>query len=126
MEAYNGFMFRPPAPLARVTLRQMEGAREATGVPMLIDTGADITAVPRTAVVALQEQPFASRLYEIGGLSGQSNWLSAIKLDLILANQTFRGQFVIVEQDWGIIGRNLLNQLPVFLNGPFLSWQIAE
>ena len=45
-----------------------------------------------------------------------------IRLDLRFADLTFRGNFLIVEQKWGIIGRNVLNHLCILLDGPNLSW----
>lgn len=126
MEAYNATWFSPPAPLARVTLRSLARDKVALGVPMLVDSGADVTAVPRTVIATLQDEPLASKLYEITGLAGQSSWLSTVQLELIFEKQVFRGQFLIVEQEWGIIGRNMLNEISVFLNGPFMSWRTVK
>lgn len=53
MPDYDGGIFIPPAPLARVTLRNPETGTMVTDVPMLLDTGADVSLVPQAAVVRL-------------------------------------------------------------------------
>ncbi len=46
MPAYDASLFDPPAPLARVTPRNLSNGATVSDVPMLIDSGADITLVP--------------------------------------------------------------------------------
>ncbi len=48
MPGYDGERFDPPAPIARVTLRGSDRT-SVTDVPMLLDSGADVTMVPRAA-----------------------------------------------------------------------------
>ena len=50
MPAYDAQLFNPPAPLARVTLRNSAGGNAVTDVPMLVDSGADVTLVPQHSV----------------------------------------------------------------------------
>ena len=42
--------FVPPAPLAKVMLRNIETGAELSDVPMLLDTGADATLIPKEVV----------------------------------------------------------------------------
>jgi hypothetical protein len=53
MPAYDAVRFQPPAPLALVTLRNPETGSVGTDVPMLLDTGADVSLVPRPALESL-------------------------------------------------------------------------
>ena len=46
MPAYDTSRFNPPAPLAWVALENMESGDFVSGVPMLIDSGADVTLIP--------------------------------------------------------------------------------
>jgi hypothetical protein len=46
MPAYDATLFAPPAPLARVTLRNPVSGAVLPDVPMLLDSGADVTLVP--------------------------------------------------------------------------------
>jgi hypothetical protein len=50
MPAYDSSFFTPPAPLARVTLRNPETRAIVVDVPMLLDTGADVTLLPQDSV----------------------------------------------------------------------------
>jgi hypothetical protein len=34
----------------------------------------------------------------------------------------FRGQFLLIDQDLGIIGRNVLNFVSLLFDGPRLTW----
>ena len=43
----------PPAPIARVGLRHPESGESVADIPMLIDSGADATLLPRSAVATL-------------------------------------------------------------------------
>src|SRR5215469_5881665 len=47
MPAYDDRLYVPPAPVARVVLRHPERAEGVENVPMLIDSGADATLLPR-------------------------------------------------------------------------------
>jgi hypothetical protein len=49
MIPYDSVYHVPPAPMARVTLRNRLNGKAILDVPMLIDTGADISVVPRAS-----------------------------------------------------------------------------
>jgi len=53
MPAYDGGRFAPPAPVAMVILRRPDGAQSVPDVPMLLDSGADVTLIPKSAVAPL-------------------------------------------------------------------------
>jgi hypothetical protein len=53
MPAYDASLFMPPAPVARVTLRHPETGARLPDVLMLMDSGADVTLIPRDAVSRL-------------------------------------------------------------------------
>jgi hypothetical protein len=50
MTAYDAGRFDPPAPLARVSLRHPVTGATLSDVPVLIDSGADITLIPLASV----------------------------------------------------------------------------
>lgn len=54
MPEYDAENFEPPAPVAYVTLRNPVTGVLLSDVPMLIDTGADATLVPVSAIEALK------------------------------------------------------------------------
>lgn len=67
MPEYNVENFDPPAPVAYVTLRNPVTGASLQGVPMLIDTGADATALPRSYVEKLGVEPDKDTVYEAMG-----------------------------------------------------------
>ena len=71
MPDYDAEQFAPPAPVASVTLRNLENDSQVSDVPMLLDSGADVTLVPQTAVVRLgitinQDSRYEWSAFELG------------------------------------------------------------
>ena len=56
MPDYDATHFDPPAPLAHVTLVHPETLQRQEAVPMLLDSGADVTLVPAEAVQTLKAE----------------------------------------------------------------------
>ena len=123
MPAYDATLFAPPAPLARVTLRDPDSGATQADVPMMLDTGADATLLPQALVASLGVSVTQGQQYEVIGFDGHSSLAVVARLEMIFLGHTFRGQFLLVEQAWGIIGRNVLNALPLLLDGPNLTWE---
>src|SRR5258708_4105919 len=122
MPAYDTIWFDPPAPLARVVLRNGNTGATWTEVPMLLDTGADITLVPHSVVEHLGIEANLTTQFELEGFDGNVSIAQAVQLEFIFLRRTFRGQFLLADQEWGIIGRNILNALTITLDGPSLTW----
>ncbi|MDM8532105.1 retroviral-like aspartic protease family protein [Anaerolineales bacterium HSG25] len=93
-------------------------------VPMLIDTGADITLVPHQTIKQLGLIVAQDKNYELADFNGNLSVATMVELALIFCNCTFRGQFLLVEQDMGILGRNVLNTMPLLFNGPQFKWSV--
>jgi hypothetical protein len=124
MTVYVAIRFDPPAPVIMVTLRSQNDQTVVSDVPMLLDSGADVSLVPETAVRALGILPISERQHELVGFDGKSVLTEAVFLEMVLVKRTFRGQFLLINQEWRILGRNILNHLPILLDGPNLSWEI--
>ncbi len=122
MPAYDTTRFEPPAPLARVILRNPDTSTTWPDVPMLLDSGADVTLIPETAVEMLGATIVPDRRYELIGFGGGTSFASVVRLELIFCRRTFRGQFLLIDQAWGILGRNILNAVSLLLDGPSLAW----
>jgi hypothetical protein len=95
-------------------------------VPMLLDTGADVTLIPSVCVDQLQIQADPSQVYQPIGFDGSRSTAIAIQLDLIFVGPTFRGRFLMIGQSEGVLGRDILNHLNVTLSGPTLEWNVAR
>jgi predicted aspartyl protease len=126
MPAYDSTGFQPPAPVGRVSLRNPETGATWSDVPLLIDTGADVTLVPLQAVTRLGLMVAANREYELIGFDGSTSIASIVQLELIFCQRTFRGQFLLIDQECGVLGRNVLNNVPLLLDGPRLEWSEAR
>jgi hypothetical protein len=125
MPAYDG-QFDPPAPVARVSLRVLANGKTATDVPMLIDSGADVTLLPRARVDELAIATDQDRVYELMAFDGTTSLAQAVQLDLVFQRRVFRGQFLITDQEVGFLGRDIINSLSLTLDGPALAWQESK
>ena len=121
MAAYDSILFNPPAPVARVGLRDFRSGKSVSDVPMLIDSGADLTLIPQASVDELG--PEEGETYELQGFDGRRSLAKSAQLDLVFLARTFRGRFLVVNSPSGILGRDVLNHLVVLLDGPGLSWK---
>jgi len=122
MPAYDAARFDPPAPLAQVTLRNLDTGAVWSDVPMLLDSGADVSLVPQAATSALEVEAIPDARYELEGFDGSTSFAPAVRLSLVFCGRAFRGQFLLIDQEWGILGRNVLNAIPLLFDGPHLTW----
>lgn len=122
MPEYDTSRFNPPAPLAYVTLRNPETGAVWSEAPMLLDSGADISLIPRKTVSLLQLTILPERQYELIGFDGSTSFAQAVQAELVFCRRTYRGQFLLIDQDWGILGRNVLNAVSLLFDGPRLLW----
>ena len=92
-------------------------------VPMLIDSGSDVSLVPRTSVDELDLKIDPSAAYELQAFDGRRTMAQVAQLDLIFVERAFRGKYVIIDSNIGILGRDVLNHVALLLDGPRLSWR---
>lgn len=121
-EPYDGSHSDPPAPVARVTLRGPDGVATVTDVLLLLDTGADVTLLPRGAVERLGVAVQADGSYELMGFDGTRSSAPFADLDMIFQGRAFRGRYLLTEEGCGILGRDVLNHLTLLLDGPKQQW----
>ncbi|HEY2882678.1 MAG TPA: retropepsin-like aspartic protease [Pirellulales bacterium] len=119
MQAYDAARFDPPAPLALVTVRTQQGI-VIQEVSMLLDTGADVSLLPRSlfAQFALPD----AKQYELEAFDGTKSTSTAIAVELQILGKSFRGQFLLIDNWHGILGRNILNNLSILFDGPSRKW----
>jgi predicted aspartyl protease len=122
MPDYDSTRFSPPAPAASVTLSNPESGVTRAGIIMLLDTGADVTLLPRGVVEELGLN-YSASTYELLDFEDRTSVARAVRAEMVFLGLTFRGQFLLVEQDYGIIGRNILNAISLTFDGPRLSWE---
>lgn len=122
MPNYDASHFDPPAPVARVTLRNPHNGATVSDVLLLLDTGADVTLLPRMAVERLGVPLLANQRYELMGFDGSRSFAPVVMLDTIFLQLAFRGRYLLIEEERGILGRDILNHVMVLLDGPRQQW----
>ena len=118
MPAYNSNRFEPPAAVAVVSIRDPKGGNTVRDVPMLIDSGSDVSLVPRTSVDELDSELDPNAAYEPQGFDGRRTMAQVAQLDLIFVERAFSGKYVIIDSNMGILGRDVLNRLEILFRGP--------
>jgi predicted aspartyl protease len=122
MPGYDATRYDPPAPVAIVGLRRLGGGGVVRDVPLLIDTGADVTLLPRSAVTRLGVTPVPDMRYELIGFDGARSTADAVELEMLFLNKAFRGRYLLTEDDHGILGRDVLASLGLTFDGPAQVW----
>jgi hypothetical protein len=123
MPAYDSMAFRPPAPVASVTVRSPVTGRTVSDVPLLLDSGADVSFLPRGPIASLLDVSQTSARYEVESFDGSKSTAPVAHLEVLLLGKSFRGQFLLVDAPFGFLGRNILNNISILLDGPSLSWR---
>jgi hypothetical protein len=126
MPRYDAANYDPPAPVAEVTLRDTDSGESLSGVPMLIDTGADITLLSIAAVTRLGVKPIPGYLREMESFDGTRSSAPGVFLDLIFLGRIYRGKYVLIDSDHGILGRDILAHVALRLDGPGSEWSHAS
>jgi predicted aspartyl protease len=122
MQKYSDDDFDPPAPVVYAVLRNLTTGVSLNNVPLLIDTGADATALPSAYVEKLGIEPNEHKSYEAVGFDGQSRIIHMAELEIEFLDYRFKGQFLLVDQPIGYLGRNILNNLRLVFDGPRGEW----
>jgi len=124
MPAYESNFFSPPAPVAKVMLRNSESGATLADVPLLIDSGADVTLLPKASVDFLGISVSANSGYELTGFDGSASISQSVRAEVVFQRKIFRGEFLLTNQEVGFLGRDVINHLPVLLDGPRLNWEV--
>jgi hypothetical protein len=122
LESYDAANFDPPAPVARVTLRAPDGVATVPDVSLLLDTGADVTLLPRAAVERLGVPARTDQSYELMGFDGSRSFAPSADLDVLFQRRAFRGRYLLIDAERGVLGRDVLNHIAILLDGPNRQW----
>ena len=126
MPSYDSFLFNPPAPVSYITIINPKNDFEKSRIPVLLDTGSDITLVPKFAIENLDLDFSESKEINLESFDGKRSVSRAIDLFLTFEKHKFRALFPTIEQDYGIIGRNILNRFKIIFDGQKLNWEILS
>ena len=78
--------------------------------------------MPRSAANSLGLARTGER-YQLVGFDGTLSESEAVRADLIFLNKKFRGRYLLIEAEHGVLGRDVLNHLKLLLDGPGSNWQ---
>lgn len=117
-ETYN-----PPAPVAKVKLRNPETLESVSDVPMILDTGSDITLLSRNYCNAIGVAVSETESLELEVFNQTITIAYYVRLDFIFLNKLFRGKFLVYDHNEGIIGRDILNKFSILFDGINLEWK---
>lgn len=114
--------YSPPAPTINIKLRNPATFEPISEVPMLMDTGADLTLIPRKFCDLIVADISKTKYLELDGFDGSISNAYYVHLDLIFLHQVFRGNYLAYDQPEGILGRDILNKFAILFDGPNLNW----
>lgn len=122
---YDGEKFDPPAAVVKMTLYNETTGDHLPGILMQLDTGADISLIPQSAVTQLGIQ-IDSQQISLTNFDGEQSSSPLAQVKLQIERYIFRGSFPVVEREIGIIGRDILNLLPILFDGPNQEWKVMR
>ena len=92
---------------------------------MLLDTGADATMLPQNFVKELDLIQELTKVWETEDFEGKKGQSKVVNLQMVFDGKSFRGEFLLLNQDYGIIGRNILNLFKINFDRKSLKWEIS-
>ncbi len=122
MEVTYTNTFDPPAPVLQV---EVIANSNSTSLTALVDTGADITAIP--AQVAQDILPAPVGQIRIEGVTGEDIVPTfGVMLRLNGAVTVGPVEVILVDFDFIVLGRDVLNEFILILDGPKQQGELRE
>ncbi len=126
MPEYNRQSFSPPAPVAYVVIRNIDRDRRVGDVPMLMDSGADLTLIPKVCADHLELPCEIDEDLLLQGCWGEAGEVKVVGAELVFQGKNFKGRFPVIDEECGILGRNVLNRFSILFDGPRLNWHVQS
>jgi predicted aspartyl protease len=120
---YDNCHYNPPAPVLPITVHIPGDNTKQIITDALVDTGADITILPKAIIYALRAERAST--YDVFGINGVPiGPADSYFLEFEIAG-TKKLVEVIAVSDEPILGRNLINEFIFQLHGPAQKLDIA-
>lgn len=113
--------FDPPAPVAEIALRNQITGERIEKIFALFDTGADVSLLPLSAIEKLQIEPSGEKVNLVGFDESQS-FSNAYVLQVIFLGRKITGEYCTIDDEIGILGRDVLNEFSIVFDGVNLEW----
>jgi hypothetical protein len=124
MMMYSRKFLYPPAPFALISIRNPIARKRVSNIPMLLDTGADVSLLPTQFV---QNFGFTfGKPQELLGFDEKADFFQTIEAQIIFLSKRFTGEYCLIDQDYGILGRDVLNRFSLVFDGKNLEWREEE
>lgn len=109
--------YDPPAPVVDITVRKTGQTDKGVSLSALIDSGADATMLPFMILQTVEARYVETR--QMRGVTGVAQTVDLYIITIEIGQQTVPAIRAIATLDnEAIIGRDVLNQLVITLNGP--------
>ena len=120
---YDDQHFNPPAPVITVTIHIPNNSIKRMTIEALVDTGADITCIPKSFVKALGAECASS--YNVQGVNKEFiGSFDSYFIEIEIA--TIRKMVEVIGcGDEPILGRNIINEFTLHLYGPSQNLDIT-
>ncbi len=113
--------FDPPAPVAEFALRNQITGERIENVFALLDTGADVSLLPLSAIENLQIEPSGEKVTLVGFDESES-FSNAYVLQILFLGRKITGEYCAINDEIGILGRDILNEFSITFDGVNLEW----
>ncbi len=107
--------YDPPAPVIPITVNIPDDETKQMKTDALLDTGADITCLPCTIIFALGAEKASTCL--VSGIEGDTDEYDTYFLEFEIV-QSKKLVEVVAIGNIPILGRNIINEFKIELNGP--------
>lgn len=115
--------FDPPAPTARIAIRNIE-----TGERLREYRDDSRYRVGHNALASIKRRKswvlaFGNTKYYLTGFDGSTIAAETFKLQAIFLGKRFVGNYCVIDDAIGILGRDILNEFTLIYDGPNLEWE---
>lgn len=117
--------YYPAAPTILIGLSPSGGTEARIEITALVDTGADATMIPEDVLISAGARYVQQ--HRMRGVVGESVSVDLYLTAVHIASHTIHGirAIAIPPHSEAIVGRDVLNQLEITLNGPALEMWVA-
>ena len=94
---------------------------------MLVDTGADATLIPRAILpfLLISEDTLKPSGFSLIGFDGTRSTATLVSVQIDFLGKRLAGDFLLTEENYGVIGRDVLSLFRIVFDGPKQFWEQA-
>jgi predicted aspartyl protease len=114
-----------PSPIARIEVSNpYDSKNKLKNVKAILETGAGVTSIPESIIKELGSLQYTT--ISVRSLLDRNRIISKRLYSIIieLDGQENEVEVLTIPRDYAIIGRDILNQYKITLNGPEETWSI--